>query len=455
MAERYCEGAAPWVVHRAVYHEIAIEIYTTYPPLLSSQKASYSLETSLINLSTRSSVFILSNFIRMKTIARIGLLWRILIAIVLGIVWGWISPLWFIRLLATFNAIFSEFLSFSIPLIIFALVASAVSDVGRKAGRMLLRTTSIAYGSTIFSGYLAYFTGASIFPRLITTVQSSPVGELEHEIIPYFSIQMPPIFGVMTALILAFIMGLGLAHLDRGALKNGVDELKEIITGLIIKVIVPLLPVYILGIFASMTHTGEVVSTISVFIRIIGVIFILHILLLLIQFTVAGFITKRNPFVMLRRMLPAYFTALGTCSSAATIPVTLRQAQLNGVSAEIAGFTIPLCATIHLSGSTLKIVACALALMIAQDIPFDLSLFTEFILMLGITMIAAPGVPGGAIMAALAIIQSILGFDAEQQALMISLYITMDNFGTACNVTGDGAIAQVVQYLEGERSSAQ
>lgn len=383
----------------------------------------------------------------MNKIPRIGLLGRILIAIVLGIGAGHIMPLFLVRLLVTFNSVFSEFLSFTIPLIIFALVASAISDVGRKAGRMLLLTTGIAYGSTVFAGYLAYFTGISVFPRLLEANSTESLRATAEGVAPYFTIQMPAVFGVMTALILAFILGLGMAHLDSRGLKSGIDELKEIISRLIGGVIIPLLPIYIFGIFSSMAYTGEVASTIEVFIRIIGVIFLLHIILLLLQFGIAGIICKRNPLSMLRNMMPAYFTALGTCSSAATIPVTLKQTQLNGVSSEVAGFTVPLCATIHLSGSTLKIVSCALALMIARGIPQDLGLFTEFILMLGVTMIAAPGVPGGAIMAALAIIQSILGFDAEQQALMISLYITMDNFGTACNVTGDGAIAQVVDQL--------
>lgn len=383
----------------------------------------------------------------MSKIPRIGLLGRILIAIVLGIGAGHIMPLFLVRLLVTFNSVFSEFLSFTIPLIIFALVASAISDVGRKAGRMLLLTTGIAYGSTVFAGYLAYFTGISVFPRLLEANNTESLSATAEGVAPYFTIQMPAVFGVMTALILAFILGLGMAHLDSRGLKSGIDELKEIISRLIGGVIIPLLPIYIFGIFSSMAYTGEVASTIEVFIRIIGVIFLLHIILLLLQFGIAGIICKRNPLSMLRNMMPAYFTALGTCSSAATIPVTLKQTQLNGVSSEVAGFTVPLCATIHLSGSTLKIVSCALALMIARGVPQDLGLFTEFILMLGVTMIAAPGVPGGAIMAALAIIQSILGFDAEQQALMISLYITMDNFGTACNVTGDGAIAQVVDQL--------
>ena len=149
-------------------------------------------------------------------------------------------------------------------------------------------------------------------------------------------------------------------------------------------------------------------------------------------------------------MMPAYFTALGTQSSAATIPVTLEQTKKKGVSSDIAGFVIPLCATIHLSGSTLKIVACALALMMMQGIPFDFPLFAGFIFMLGITMVAAPGVPGGAIMAALGILQSMLGFDESAQALMIALYIAMDSFGTACNVTGDGAIALIIDKIMGK-----
>ena len=146
-------------------------------------------------------------------------------------------------------------------------------------------------------------------------------------------------------------------------------------------------------------------------------------------------------------MLPAYFTALGTQSSAATIPVTLGQTIKNGVSKDIAGFVIPLCATIHLSGSTLKIVACALALMIMQGMPYTFGMFVGFIFMLGITMVAAPGVPGGAIMASLGVLSSILGFGESEQALMIALYIAMDSFGTACNVTGDGAIALIVDKL--------
>ena len=254
----------------------------------------------------------------------------------------------------------------------------------------------------------------------------------------------------MTALIFAFTLGLGLASLNSDALKNVARDFQEIIVRMISAVILPLLPLYIFGIFLNMTHSGQVYSILMVFIKIIGVIFILHIFLLVFQYSIAALFVRRNPFKLLGKMLPAYFTALGTQSSAATIPVTLEQTKKNGVSADIAGFVIPLCATIHLSGSTLKIVACALALMMMQGMLYDFPLFAGFIFMLGITMVAAPGVPGGAIMAALGILQSMLGFDESAQALMIALYIAMDSFGTACNVTGDGAIALIIDKMMGK-----
>ena len=316
---------------------------------------------------------------------------------------------------------------------------------------MLLLTVAIAYGSTVFSGYLAYFTGNAIFPQLIEAGQVDQLQAGAEALTPYFTISMPPVMGVMTALILAFILGLGVAHLQSTALKNVIIDVKEIVSGVIEKVIIPLLPLYILGIFMEMASSGKVVGVLVVFIKIIGVIFVLHIFLLLLQFTIAGLVQRKNPLRLLMNMLPAYFTALGTASSAATIPVTLAQTKSNGVSDGVASFTIPLCATIHLSGSTLKIVSCALALILMRGGAYDLGMFTHFILLLGVTMVAAPGVPGGAIMAALAILQSILGFTVEEQALMISLYITMDSFGTACNVTGDGAIALVVDKLLGHK----
>ena len=256
---------------------------------------------------------------------------------------------------------------------------------------------------------------------------------------------------VMTALVLAFTLGLGIAALDSPHFKNVAKDFEHIVVKTIKVAIIPLLPLYIFGIFLNMTYVGQVFSVLTVFIKIIGIIFLIHIGILILQFAIAGGFARKNPFRLLWNMMPAYFTALGTQSSAATIPVTLEQTCKNGVSEDIAGFTVPLCATIHMSGSTLKIVACALALMIMQDMPYDFGMFMGFVCMLGITMVAAPGVPGGAIMASLGLLQSMLGFDQEAQALMIALYIAMDSFGTACNVTGDGAIAIIVDKLMGKK----
>lgn len=375
---------------------------------------------------------------------KIGLLTKIIIAIASGIVTGLLAPEWLVRIFITFNGIFSQFLSFAIPLIIIGLIVPAISDIGKTAGKLLLLTVAIAYGSTIFSGMVSYLTGALVFPEMIDGKGLSDSVGTETGLAPFFSISIPPVMGVMTALILAFTLGLGLAAIDSRSLKDVMHDFEEVIIKTIKTAIIPLLPLYIFGIFLDMTYDGQVFSILTVFIKIIGIIFLIHIGILILQFSIAGIIARKNPFRMLWNMLPAYFTALGTQSSAATIPVTLEQAKKNGVSEDIAGFTIPLCSTIHMSGSTMKIVACALALMIMKDMPYDFGMFAGFILMLGITMVAAPGVPGGAIMASLGLLQSILGFDQECQALMIALYIAMDSFGTACNVTGDGAIAVII-----------
>jgi Na+/H+-dicarboxylate symporter len=277
--------------------------------------------------------------------------------------------------------------------------------------------------------------------------------ETSTQILPYFTIEMPPVMGVMSALILAFVLGLGLAAIQGNTLRNGMCEFRDLTVLVIEKVIIPLLPLYIFGIFLKIGAEGQIASVMGTFIKVIVVIFALHILLLLIQFCIAGAVAGKNPIKALMTMLPAYATALGTQSSAATIPVTLKQAIKNGVNEDLAGFVIPLCATIHLAGSTLKITACAYAISLINGLPIDISTYGGFILMLGITMVAAPGVPGGAIMAALGVLATFLGFDENTQGLMIALYIAMDSFGTACNVTGDGAIAVIIDRIFGKKEN--
>ena len=382
---------------------------------------------------------------------KFGLLPKIIVAIILGICLGMFTPETPVRIFVTFNGLFSEFLGFLIPLIIVGLVTPAIADIGKGAGKLLVVTTLLAYGATIFSGFLSFGVSQTIFPSLISSnVQIEQISEAQG-IKPFFTVSIPAPLNVMTSLVMAFTLGLGIANLNTQSLKDMFGEFRDIITKTIQVVVLPLLPIYIFGIFFNMTHSGEVFKVLTMFVKIIGVIFVMHIFLLLFQYAIAGIFAKKNPLRLLSRMMPAYFTALGTQSSAATIPVTLRQTILNGVNKDIAGFVIPLCATIHLSGSTMKIVACAIALMMMQGIGYDFQSIAGFIFMLGITMVAAPGVPGGAIMAALGILSSMLGFDDKSLALMIALYIAMDSFGTACNVTGDGALALIIDKFFGKK----
>ena len=383
---------------------------------------------------------------------RIGLLPRVIIAILLGLFLGYYLPAPAVRVFLTFNSIFSQFLGFMIPLIIIGLVTPAIAGIGKGAGKLLLATVVIAYVDTIVAGGLSYGTGTWLFPSMIASTGGTiPQIEKATELTPYFTINIPAMVDVMSSLVFSFIVGLGIAYGGLRTMENLFSEFKNIIEKVIEKAIIPLLPLYIFGVFLSMTHNGQARQVLIVFSQIIIVILVLHVLILVYEFCIAGAIVKRNPFRLLWNMLPAYLTALGTSSSAATIPVTLKQTEKNGVSNEVAGFVVPLCATIHLSGSAMKITACALAICLLTDLPHDPGLFIYFILMLSIIMVAAPGVPGGAIMAALAPLSSILGFDEEAQALMIALYIAMDSFGTACNVTGDGAIALAVNKFFGKK----
>ena len=376
-----------------------------------------------------------------------SLLFKVFCGIGLGILLGNYAPDWLYRILITFKTLFANFLNFSIPLIMVGLIMPSIGDLEKNAGKLLAITVVIAYGFTLFSGFSTYFVGDTLFNSLLENEQIGTLEDHSRSLPPYFTIDMPPIFDVMTALLLSFIVGIGLSVREAPVLTNVVKEFGDIVKWLITKAIIPVLPYYIMTIFAEITFSGQVASVMVVFFKLIVILFIMHIVLLLLQYIFAGLISGKNPIKSLGAMLPAYATALGTQSSAATIPVTLRQSLKLGISQRIAGFVIPLCATIHLSGSTMKITACALALMMLQGTPYDFSMFAGFIMMLGIIMVAAPGVPGGAIMAALGVLHSMLGFDENQQALMVALYIAMDSFGTACNVTGDGAVALIVDKI--------
>ncbi|MDE0584004.1 dicarboxylate/amino acid:cation symporter [Planococcus sp. A6] len=374
-----------------------------------------------------------------------GLLPRIVLAIVLGVLIGSVAPEALVRVFATFTGIFGGFLNFIVPLIILGFIAPGIAKLGKGSGKLLGLATAIAYLSTIVAGVLAFIAASSILPNLMEGGSLSNLDDPENALASSFiALEIPQLFGVMSALILAFLLGIGMASTGSKTMASFFEEFQEIIEKVISVIIIPLLPFHIFGIFANMAYGGAVVEILSLFAVVFILIIAMHWIMLTGQYTTAGILRKKNPFGLIRTMLPAYFTALGTQSSAATIPVTLRQARKTGVKERVADFTIPLFATIHLSGSTITLVTCAIGVILLTGQSPSFGNFFPFILMLGVTMIAAPGVPGGAVMAAIGLLEAMLGFDETMVALMIALYMAQDSFGTATNVTGDGALANIV-----------
>ena len=383
---------------------------------------------------------------------KIGLLARIALAIALGVLVGSFAPEAVVRVMATFNGLFGNFLGFVVPLIIIAFIAPGIAQLGTGSGKLLGLATFFAYTSTIIAGFMALIVAKNVLPRFISSSSGESFENPEEFLATsFFKVDMPPAVGIMTALLLAFIFGIGMAATKSDILKKGFDEFNVIIEKVIANVIIPLLPVHIFGIFMNMTFGGQVAKILSVFAIVFVLIIILHFVMLVMQYSVAGALNSKNPLKLMKIMSPAYFTALGTQSSAATIPVTLAQSRKTGASSKVTDFTIPLFATIHLSGSTITLVTCAIGVMLLNGQAIEFNAIMPFIFMLGITMIAAPGVPGGAVMAAIGLLSSMLGFNETMVALMIALYLAQDSFGTATNVTGDGALALIVNRFSRDK----
>lgn len=384
---------------------------------------------------------------------KIGLVPKLIIGIIAGILIGSFAPEFLVKVLVTASSLFSAFLKFVIPFIIIGFVTAGIADLATGAGKLLGVTTGIAYGSTIVAGTLAFIVASLIFPSFIDPSVASQIGDPEAGMLePIFTIPLSPMVDVTAAIVFSFTMGLGISALrnnDKGEiLYNLFQEFQEIITKVLSIIIIPLLPIYIAGTFANITYAGQVWNILSIFWRVYLVVIPLHIVYLIIQFTTAGFVSGKNPLKMLKNQIPGYLTAVGTQSSAATIPVNVECAKNNGVSKEIREFCVPLCATIHLSGSIISVTSFAVAVLMMNGMDHGFSTVFPFILMLGIAMVAAPGAPGGAIMSALPFLPMIgIPSDGGLASLMIALYLTQDSFGTAANVSGDNAIAAVVDHL--------
>ncbi|TMW72921.1 dicarboxylate/amino acid:cation symporter [Alteribacter natronophilus] len=377
------------------------------------------------------------------------LILKLVAGIVAGILIGLLGVDWLTQTFVTIQVLFGEFINFIIPFIILFFIAAGVSKLGGGSGRLVGATVGTAYISTILAGIFAFFVAIAVVPRLST--EQAPVSDGDG-LAPFFEFQLDPLMGVVTALVAAFVFGIGVAKTKSATLMAFFEEGKAIVDLVIRKIIIPFLPVYIASIFVEIAAEGEVFNTLSVFGVVLLVAIASHWIWLTIQFITAGALTGQNPFKALKIMLPAYFTGLGTMSSAATIPVTLEQAKKNNVRENVANFAVPLCATIHLSGSVITIVATSVAVMsVLGDFSVPtFGMMLPVIMMLGVIMIAAPGVPGGAIMAAIGVLSTQLNFTEAAIGLMIALYMAQDSFGTATNVTGDGAINMIVNRFSKE-----
>jgi len=382
---------------------------------------------------------------------KIGLLPRLFLAIALGAAIGLCAPDWVMRSMNCFRDSFGQFIKFFVPFIIIGLVTPAIADTGRAAGRTLLMTMGIAYASTLFAGYFAYGVSLSVFPSIMSGgLQKAAT----HTFPAYFSLKIPPFMDVTTALAVAFLIGLGIVTQKATTIECVAQELRGIVSRALGKVFVPLLPFYVLATMADLTGSGRLAQVGGGCLKIMGLALATTTAVLLVQFLVAGIVARKNPFKALWTMLPAYLTGWGCCSSAATIPYTLAQTKKNGVSDETAELVIPLCSNVHLAGSMANMVvyAAGLAVLAGDGLPFGA--FTEYILMVSVTAVASPGVPGGVVLACAAVAETALGFSAERYAIMIAIYMALDGMGTACNLTGDGAIAMVVDKWSARRSSA-
>ncbi|MDZ4993163.1 cation:dicarboxylase symporter family transporter [Clostridium perfringens] len=378
----------------------------------------------------------------------LSLIKRIFFAIILGILIGlgcsYINFDIPVRALMTFNGLFGNLLSFLIPLVIVGFIVPGIASLGNKSGKGLLVTTLIAYASTFLIGIITFFIGRSLLPKFIV---SASLSTSSVNVEPYFTIDIPPMFSVMSALAFAFLLGIGISRIKNSYLLKVSEEFNHVVSLTIKNLLIPLVPVYILSIFAKLSYNGEIFTTLKSFGLVYVVLFSIQGAYLLVQYILAGTIKKQNPFKLLKNMVPAYMTALGTQSSAATIPVTLNCTKENGVDEDVSDFVIPLCATINLAGDTITLVLASMAVMYMKGQVPTLSLMLPFIVMLGVTMVAAPGVPGGGVMASLGLLESMLGFGNVEKSLMIALHAAQDSFGTATNVTGDGAIAIIVESI--------
>ena len=378
---------------------------------------------------------------------KLGLFPKVVIAIAVGAVLGLFLPDVAIRIFKTFNVLFAQLLKFVVPLLVLGLVTPSIANLGRGAGKMLISVMLIAYCSTVCGALFSYGVSSSIFPLYLEPGELATSAVAEKEFLPYIDLKIPPICDIMTALVLSFVVGVGIIFTGATGLKKGFEEFGEIVKLTIERVIIPFLPIYIFTMICEMSAKGVIGVVMGTGVKVIGTGVILSICYLIVQYCIAGIIARKNPLKMLWNIIPAYLTGFSICSSSACIPVTYECTLKNGVRKDIADFTIPLCSTVHMCGSTIKLTVTSVAVAYIFGEPITFGLFMQFALMQAIAAVAAPGVMGGVLMASVGLLGTVLGFSDTMTTLMMTIYLALDGYGPAVNVSGDGAIAVITDSI--------
>ena len=377
---------------------------------------------------------------------KLGLFGKIMLAMAAGIAVGFVLPEWGVRAFKTFEVFVTVLLKFLVPLVILGLVTAAIVEAGKNSGKMLLATFALVIVSVVASGYVALGSSVAVYPCVLPAKLAEDFAALSAAT-PYFKIAIPPPLDIMTTLALAIVGGLAIVFTRSETLAKVAVDGKACVAWMIGHVIIPVLPWYILAMMAGMTAGGKIVPLLVVFLCMILVSWAVTLAYLVVMYCVAGAYARRNPLKALWGMRSAYLTAFATCSSAASIPVSLENVKGLGVRDEVAEMVVPLCATIHLAGSMIKLVCCAAAFILLSGRPVEIGTMSAFILVMTVTAIAAPGVPGGVITSSLGALASILLLTPEQCSMLMTVYLAMDGVGAACSVGGHGAIAIAVDKV--------
>ncbi|WP_461612868.1 dicarboxylate/amino acid:cation symporter [Clostridium sp. Marseille-QA1073] len=383
-----------------------------------------------------------------------SLIFKLILAVIIGLLVGLNSPASFIHIVVTLKYILGQIIFFAVPLIIIGFIAPSIAKLKSNASKLLGFAVLLAYLSSVGAAAFSSFFGYVLIPKLSIAPVTEGLKELPELI---FKLDIPPVMSVMSALVLSILIGLATAWTKADLFENLLDQFQGIVLSIVNRIVIPILPLFIASTFATLAYEGSITTQLPVFIKVIIIVLIGHFIWLALLYFIAGLISGKNPWQVLKNYGPAYLTAVGTMSSAATLPVALKSAKKSDVLREdIVDFAIPLCANIHLCGSVLTEVFFVMTVsqILYGQLP-SVSSMILFILLLGVFAIGAPGVPGGTVMASLGLIISVLGFNEAGTALILTIFALQDSFGTACNITGDGALALMLSGIAEKKNYAK